>query len=65
MQQRSENSGKRTASKTHRRESIAGVGNQHAGFADGAIADGDAFYESRGAHFPSPPYELKSKPQYT
>ena len=55
MQQRSENSGKRTASKTHRRESIAGVGNQHAGLADGTIADGDALYESRGAHFPSPP----------
>ena len=39
--------------KTDRRESIAGVGNQHASFADSAVADGDALDESGRTHFSS------------
>lgn len=31
-------------------EGIAGVGDEHARLSDGAVADGDAFDESRGGH---------------
>jgi hypothetical protein len=45
---------------THRREGIAGVGYQHAGFADSTVTDGDALDEPGRAHFHwiSTPYLL-------
>jgi hypothetical protein len=35
---------------THRGEGVAGVGDEHAGFADGAVANRDALDEPRRAH---------------
>lgn len=35
----------------NRGKSVAGVGNQQAGFADSAVADGDALNEPRCTHF--------------
>ena len=36
--------------KVYRRESVARVRDQHTGFSDGTIADGDTLYEPRSAH---------------
>jgi len=44
--------GKRAKKKERNRgESVAGVGNQQAGFADSAVSDGDALYEPGRTHF--------------
>ena len=43
--------GQRRKKEKNRGESVAGVGNQQAGFADSAVSDGDALYEPGGTHF--------------
>lgn len=51
----------------YRGESVAGVGNKHAGFADCAVANRHALYEPGGAHFhhqissPPPPPPTTTK----
>lgn len=42
---------KRKGKERNRGKSVAGVGNQQAGFADSAVADGDALNEPRRTHF--------------
>lgn len=41
---------KRKGKERNRGKSVAGVGNQQAGFADSAVADGDALNEPRRTH---------------
>ena len=49
----------------YRRESVAGVGNKHAGLANGPIADGDTLNKPRRAHLlpllPSIPSQISTK----
>ena len=42
---------KRKGKERNRGKSVAGVGNQQAGFADSTVADGDTLNEPRRTHF--------------
>lgn len=37
--------------RTDSRESVAGVGNEHTGLANGAISDGDTLYKLGNTHY--------------
>lgn len=45
--------------KLYRRESVACVRNQHTGFSDGTIADGDTLYKPRSTHLRRKFHKLK------
>jgi len=41
----------RAKKEINRGESVAGVGNQQAGFSDSTVTNGDALYKPRRTHF--------------